>query len=248
MRYPKGSISISTGQDVPLLRQVLHSRFITHDQLFEFMRLGCYELKRSSFNWRIRRLVTNGFINRYPASSGCVYSVASAGASLLAVTEDYCSVIDRRRGDHASLRDHALELNELHLGLARQGVLEEWIPEVVIRSRNELTREGYAKDYDAIVRIRLDGRSVSFALEYERTPKKPTDYQRIRNLLEVEDQLPCILYVVPNGDLASFLLDCFAGTTVCVLIAFATSFSRSFRDMKVFEAGSGVARPVLWLL
>jgi hypothetical protein len=212
------------------------------------MRFGCYELKRSSFNWRVRRLVANGFLNRYSASSSSVYAVAPAGASLLAVTEDYCSVIDRRRHEHAALRDHALELNELHLGLARQGVLEEWTPEVVIRSRNELTGEGYAKDYDAIVRVHLDGRSCSFALEYERTPKKPVDYQRIRDLLEEEEQLPCILYVVPNGDLASFLLHRFAGTTARVLIAFAASFSRSFREMKVFDAGSGVSRPVMEFL
>jgi hypothetical protein len=166
----------------------------------------------------------------------------------MAVTEDYCSVIDRRRGDHAELRDHALELNELHLGLARQGVLEEWIPEVVVRSRNELTGRGYAKDYDAVVRVRLDGRSMDFALEYERTPKKPTDYARIRGLVEGEDQISCILYVVPNGDLASFLLQCFSGTTARVLVSFATSFSRSFRDMKVFEAGSGDARSMLGFL
>jgi hypothetical protein len=136
----------------------------------------------------------------------------------------------------------------LHLGLARQGVLEEWVPEVVVRSRNELTGQGYAKDYDAIVSVRLDARSASFALEYERTPKKPTEYERIRNLLEGEGQIPCILYIVPNGDLASFLLHCFAGTTVRVLVAFATSFSRSFMDMKVFEAGSGVARPAVAVL
>ena len=57
MGYQKGSITLSARQDTPLLLQVLHSRFVTHDQLFEFMLLGCYELKRASFNWRVRRLV-----------------------------------------------------------------------------------------------------------------------------------------------------------------------------------------------
>jgi len=80
-------------------------------------------------------------------------------------------------------------LNELHLSLVRQSVLEEWKPEIAIRSKNELTAHGYVKDYDAIVTVRVDGRTASFALEYERTPKKPTDYLRIRRLLEQEDRL-----------------------------------------------------------
>ncbi len=42
---------------------------------------------------------------------------------------------------------------------------------MTIRAKNELTSSGYAKDYDAIVTVRLNERLVSFALEYERTPK-----------------------------------------------------------------------------
>ena len=57
MRFSKGSIELSSIQDMQLLRQVVHSKFITHDQLFEFMTLGCYENKKPSFNWRVRRLV-----------------------------------------------------------------------------------------------------------------------------------------------------------------------------------------------
>ena len=243
MRYPKGSISVSTGQDVPVLRQVLQSRFITHDQLFEFMRVGCYEVNRHTFNWRVRRLVNNGFLDVHFAGHSCVYSIASAGASLLAVTEEYCPVLSKRKD--ISCYDHSLELNELHLSLIRQGVLEDWKPEIAIRSENELTVDGYAKDYDAIVTVRINDRTASFGLEYERTPKKPKDYVRIRSLLEQEDRLRCFLYVVPNDHLASFILDCFAGTTVSLLIGFASDFSRSFSEMRVIEASSGKKRSVL---
>src|SRR5437870_8211383 len=182
MRYQKGSISISTGQDIPVLRQVLESQFITHDQLFEFMCLGCYERNRHTFNWRLRRLVKNGFLDLHPVGHSCVYSIASAGASLLAVTEEYCPVLNRRKD--ASSYDHSLELNELHLSLIRQGVLADWKPEFAIRSKNELTNDGYAKDYDAIVTVRINERTASFALDYERTPKNTKDYVRIRSLLE----------------------------------------------------------------
>jgi hypothetical protein len=121
----------------------------------------------------------------------------------------------------AALYDHSLELNELHLSLIRQRVLEEWKPEIAIRSKNELTADGYVKDYDAIVTVRLDGRISSFALEYERTPKKPKDYLRIRGLLEQEERVRRFLYIVANDDLAWFLQDCFTGTTVSLFIGFA---------------------------
>lgn len=231
------------------MRQVLHSRLVTHDQLFEFMRIGCYELKRSSFNWRVRRLVDSGFLNRRRLAGGAAYSIGSAGASLLAVTEDYCPTAERERPtDAPAMCDHSLELNELHLSLARQGVLEEWIPETVIRSRNELTVAGYAKDYDAIVTVWLEGRKVSFALEYERTPKKPSDYGRIRDLLEQEYRLDRFLYVVPNAELASFVLHCFAGTSVRLLIGLASAFRRSFKEMPVIDAASGATKPAITVL
>ncbi len=52
MRYIKDCISLSSEHEYPLLRQVLRSGFITHDQLFEFMQLGKYESSRSSLNRR----------------------------------------------------------------------------------------------------------------------------------------------------------------------------------------------------
>ncbi len=244
MRYQKGSISIGTGQDIPVLRQVLQSQFVTHDQLFEFMRVGCYEVNRHTFNWRVRRLVKNGFLNLDSVGHSCVYSIAAAGASILAVTEEYCPVLTRKAHKVVSSYDRSLELNELHLSLIRQGVLEEWKPEIAIRSKNELTEEGYAKDYDAIVTVRMGVRKASFALEYERTPKKPKDYLRIRNLLERENQLRCFLYIVPNNDLASFILHCFAQTTVSLFVGFASDFGRSFNEMRVIEASSGTRKPL----
>ena len=38
MRYAKGTHSISASRDIPLLMQVRNSKFITHQQLFSFMR------------------------------------------------------------------------------------------------------------------------------------------------------------------------------------------------------------------
>ena len=44
MRYWKGSIALSSTQDYPLLRRVLRSTFVTHRQLYDFMRLEYRDL------------------------------------------------------------------------------------------------------------------------------------------------------------------------------------------------------------
>jgi hypothetical protein len=242
MGFQKGSITLSPRQDIPLLLQVLHSRFITHDQLFEFMFIGCVELKRASFNWRVRRLLEAGLLTRRcarPITPSPVYSLTDVGALMLA---DHSPVLDSPKEKEelsTAHLTHSIELTSLHLALARQGVLDSWESEVTIRAKNELTSSGYAKDYDAIVTVRIDGRRATFALEYERTPKKSKDYFRIRQLLEQENGVPCFLYVVPEPKLAGFLLDCFAGTQAALFIGLAGDLSPSFADMPVVEAASG---------
>jgi hypothetical protein len=247
MGYQKGSITLSPAQDIPLLLQVLHSRFITHDQLFEFMILGCYELKRASFNWRVRRLVQSELLARHcarPVTPSPVYSITHVGALMLA---DHCPVLEgpKERDAISSVHlTHSIELNALHLSLAKQGVLEDWQSEVTIRAENELTASGYVKDYDAVVTVRIDGQQFAFALEYERTAKKTKDYLRIRSLLERENRLRRFLYIVPEPKLASFILDCFTGTTVPILVGLAAQFARSFTEMSVVEASSGRTKPI----
>jgi hypothetical protein len=251
MGFQKGSITLSPTQDIPLLLQVLHSRFITHDQLFEFMLLGCYELNRGCFNWRVRRLVQGSLLNRQcarPMTPSPVYSMTPVGTLMLA---DHCPVLDGGRnkdGVSPVHLTHSIGLNDLHLSLARQGILEDWQSEVTIRAKNELTAAGYAKDYDAVVTLHLDGRSTTFALEYERTPKKTKEYLRIRSLLEQENRIQRFLYIVLEPKLASFLLDCFSGTTVGLFIGLAPEFTTSFTDMKVIEASSGLTRPIMTTL
>src|SRR5688572_10876226 len=65
MGFAKGSIWLSPAHDIPMLLQVLHAQFITHDQLRQFARLRGYELNDGSFNWRVLRLVENGLLDRH---------------------------------------------------------------------------------------------------------------------------------------------------------------------------------------
>lgn len=208
MRYLKGTISISETRDYPILRRVLHSTFVTGDQLFEFMRLEYCASSRKAFENRLRRLVAHALLARHQLremNRGVVYAIAPAGASeLIARGEYYSGSPDRIEavGGHVH---HALELNEIHLALKRTGMLARWTPESDIRSRNELTDIGYGKDYDATVEVRIGGQEHRFALEYERTPKAKARYDVIRKRIEAQTQLRHFLYIAPNHDLLAFL-------------------------------------------
>src|SRR5260370_7633304 len=81
MRYRKGSIALSGTRDYPLLRQVLHSGFITHTQLFEFLRLDYCVSSRNVFNNRVLRLVTHGLLVRHDlplTNPDSLYSISMA--------------------------------------------------------------------------------------------------------------------------------------------------------------------------
>jgi hypothetical protein len=163
---------------------------------------------------------------------------------------EHCPVLENGASKDTSSANqfrHAIGLNDLHLGLARQGVLEDWQSEVTIRAKNELTSSGYVKDYDAVVTVRMD-RRATFALEYERTPKKSKEYLQIRNLLEQENRIDRFLYIVPEADLASFILHCFSGISAALFIGLAHEFTTSFRDMNVIEVASGLPKRITAIL
>ena len=229
MRYWKGSIALSPTRDYPLLRQVLHSGFITHSQLFEFLKLDYCVSSRNSFNNRVLRLVKHGLLNRCERAvthHGAIYSVSESGTlELKGRGEQFVHSSVESRSDNANrILHHSLELNEIHLALKRTGSLVCWMPETEIRSRNDLTSQGYWKYYDAVVIVRLAGQDCKFALEYERTPKAARHYFNIRQRIEQEASIAHFVYVVPNYDLLWFVADklsqCKRAVYVCMLREF----------------------------
>jgi hypothetical protein len=212
MRYWKGSIALSPTRDYPLLRQVLHSGCITHGQLFEFLRLDFCVSSRNAFNNRVLRLVKHGLLirrERQLVNYEAVYSLSEAGALELAGRGEqfvHSSAHGRSGYVHSALH-HSLELNEIHLALKRTGSLVYWMPEIEIRSRNDLTSHGYWKYYDAVVVVRVAGHDCKLALEYERTPKAARQYFDICQRIEQEMSVALFLYLVPNHDLLWFVAD-----------------------------------------
>jgi len=240
MRYFKGCIALNAEHDLPMLEQVLHSGFVTHQQLWKFMRQGGYERQRECFNWRAKRLVDHGFLTRQMLSGvtrSFVYSLTEQGADELIGLDQSCpgaTAFFNRKHDHGGIR-HAVELNEIHLVLAASGRLGRWTSDIELRSRNEFTACGYAKDYDALIDLKFDGVEVQVALEYEREAKSQSRYADIVSAIANEQHVDRFLYLVPDYDLLFFVHRFFAGMTRRVYFGIACEFKRQLLQMRVLD-------------
>jgi len=146
------------------------------------------------------------------------------------------------RSDNANrLLHHSLELNEIHLALKRTGSLVYWMPETEIRSRNDLTSQGYSKYYDAVVVVRLGGHDCKFALEYERTPKAARHYFDIRQRIEQEVSVAHFLYLVPNYDLLWFVADRLSECKRAIYVGLLQEFLQQTLMLPVRRTGSPVS-------
>lgn len=226
MRYLKGSIAISAEQDYPLLKQVLACKFVTQTQLWRLMRHSHHEDNRRSFDWRIKRLSDHGFVSRIsmPAiGTDYVYAIARQGITYLQTCGEFYSGPESGPAVEPDINGvaHAVGLTEIQLRFLDAGVLAAWQTETEIRSQNELTATGYAKDYDAVATLVLGVQARRFALEYERTAKAHRAYVRIREMIESERQIERFLYLVTNRHIESFLTQIFWRTTQRVYIGFA---------------------------
>ncbi len=241
MRYAKGSFVLNPERDVPLLRQVRNSKFVSHIQLFEYMKLAGSDHSRNSFNWRLKRLVSSGHVNicSNVVGVGCaVYQITRAGIALLEHHGEYTTVIHSRTEHlpHISQAFHALELNAVQLALARQNLLAGWLSEVEVASFNSIAVNPFAKDYDALVDVWIGNETKRFAIEYERTPKNQRDYRMIQDALQAETQVNCILYLTPNGEMLVRLMHQFRAASGLLAFAEARTFLSNLLDTQVLTA------------
>ena len=234
MRYAKGSVVVNPERDIPLLRQLRNSKFVSHTQLFEFMKLGGFDHSQNSFNWRVKRLIDSGHISACDgvyAVGSAVYFISRIGLSLLEHFGQFSAVLNSntRHMPHSSQVFHALELNTIQLALERANLLASWQSELEVASFNTIALQPLAKDYDAIVDVWLGGTRARFALEYERTLKNNKQYEMIRAALEQERQLECILYLSSSPDVLIHLIRKFRSVHN-VAFAAATAFEKELLD------------------
>jgi len=172
------------------------------------------------------------------ASAGkgeAVCSIASSGGEVLLDRGENCLLgRDRPNGRHAERSVlHALGLNDIHLSALRVGVLVRWIGALEIRSQNELTGAGFAKDYDAILTVATGSGEHRFALEYERSPKTINRYRAIGTALHQESRVSRVLYLVTSHDLLRFVMNHVGKAQGRVYFGLARDWHRELLDMPV---------------
>jgi hypothetical protein len=128
---------------------------------------------------------------------------------------------------------HSIGLNEIHLSVLRAGLLVRWIGSMEVRSQNELTGFGFAKDYDAVVTVRTEAGEQRFALEYERSPKTIRYYKDIAASLGREAHVNQVLYLVCNYDLLQFVSGFFSNTKCRVFFGLVKDWHSQLLDMPV---------------
>jgi hypothetical protein len=245
MRYAKGSLVVSRERDIPLLRQVRNSKFITQSQLFEFMRIAGFDHDRDSFNWRLRRLRKSAHLSVCSDVNGAgsaVYRITKRGLSLLEHNGEYTTVLNSstEHPPHPSQAFHALELNDVNLALARKNLLASWQSELEVASFNTISQAPYQKDYDAIVTVWLESgdRTARFALEYERTLKKIKQYEKIRAALEAERELDLVLYLTSSPEILVPLVQELGSVKKKIGFAHVKNFECSLLETNVICSGS----------
>lgn len=238
MRYAKNSLVVSPERDIPLLRQVRNSRFVSHNQLFDMMAYQGIDRCRSSFNWRTRRLVRSGHLSICEGVFGAgsvVYRISKAGLVLLEHHGQFTTVLHSKTEHlpHPAQVFHSLELNSIQLAFAHQNLLAGWHSEIEVASFNTISQAPYQKDYDAIVDVWIGDRKACFALEYERSLKSSRQYERVRRALECERQVGCVLYLTSGVEILVHLVHEFELVNMTLAFANAPDFARLLLDTTV---------------
>src|SRR5215469_1793907 len=241
MRYRKGSLNLNNFEDRNLLQFVADSRYVTHTQLFRFAQLYCWERNRPTFNWRIRRMVDGGLVRKQapPTLNGdALYSITRSGLQALERPGIYYlgATIDREQDAHKYQVPHALEVNDIRLTLSIHHQFGRWISESFIRVLNLSPATAYAKVYDGIASVLVYGRSVEFAIEYERTLKSQAKYEKIREAIESEERVKAFLYLVPAYELLHGITDALCRMKQLVLFGLVDEFKKDRLDTRVRDS------------
>jgi hypothetical protein len=214
---------------------------VTHTQLFRFAQLYYYERNRPTFNWRIRRMVDGGLVRKQvpPMLNGdALYSITPSGLQALERLGIYYlgATIDREQDAYKYQVPHALEVNDIRLTLSIHDQLGRWIPESFIRVLNLSPATAYAKVYDSIASVRVYGRSVEFAIEYERTLMSQAKYEKIREAIESEKRVKAFLYLVPAYELLHGITDALCRIKQLVLFGLVDEFKKNRLDTRVRDS------------
>jgi hypothetical protein len=244
MGHFKGYIAISDDRDVPALLHIRNARAVSFNQICELLALDGVEKVRRSVHWRVTRLAKNGLIQRFDEDRFLgqpVYAITQVGLRLLESRGHYLVALPSTTDQiiHRTQLLHALELVNIRLALARQGILQSWKCELEIASLNLVHENGTAKDYDAVVQIFVGSETQTFAIEYERTIKATARYKEIRELLGRDRTVDVVLYVTSDHNVLYLLALEMRGVAKQVGLVLSESFRRDLLDARTLLASGG---------
>jgi hypothetical protein len=237
VRYYKGYIALSDACDVPVLLHVRNARAICFDQLLELISLEMVAALSRSLRWRVARLEKAGLIARmekYRYLGKPVFRITQQGLECLETRGHYLLSLPSNTELilHPSQVPHALELVNIHLALAKGGLLRSWKSELEITSRNLVLEDSKTKDYDAIAEIEIDGSTRRVGIEYERNPKAAVRYRAIREVLDKDDTTEAVLYLTSNDDILYLLATEMRSSRKRIGFALSESLRRSLLETR----------------
>jgi hypothetical protein len=222
---------------------VRNARAICFDQLYDLLLVEFVTERPRSLRWRLARLEKAGLVTRlagqqhFPrpviviTQQGLI-CLESRGHYLLSLPSTTEVIL------HPSNVPHALEMVNIHVALAKAGVLRRWRSDLEITSKNLVLECGLAKDFDAVAEIEVDGRTCTVGIEYERSPKAAARYHAIREVLEHDEMTDAILYLTPNEDILYLLAMELRATRKRIGFALGEAFRRSLLDTRTLTNSS----------
>ena len=254
MRYRKGSVIINEAQDVPLLLLVRNSGYVKHEQLLFLAGYDKSKASLTSFCWRVRRLISGGFISLVggPVDGDKVYAITRKGLEKL---EIYGYTLLSLHSEAQTINQparmmHSLGLNEIRLTFQRNHMLTSWLSDLEVCSENLLTGDKYAKDYDALAVLNIGGRQLHCAIEYERSSKSHARYEEIRRSISDERLVDAILYIICGPERLFLVADHLAGAHPGILFVTDSAFLRFGPDaysVKTASAGGALEELLMQL-
>ena len=217
------------GKDRELLDIVVTAKWITHSQLSEMASISRIEDNRKVFEWRVRRLSQCGLLKKQrPAflDRKILYSITREGIYALEVlgVHPVAFIYDRGDEDIKHQIPHSLELNRVRIALMRSGTLIRWMPESALRVLHRAGQRNYAKIYDAIATIILDGEIYEIGIEYERWLKTVERYQDAASKIEEERRADAVVYLCSCNNTFTTICDAFFRSQKPVLVAMIDEF------------------------
>jgi hypothetical protein len=212
-------VSLSEKQDGPVLKLIRNATFISRKQIILLSQCLGLSVNNQNIDWRLGRYVDIGLVNNvgrvYP-HGGAVYTISRSGLSVLeAYGEGLASVTSEseRLADPIQAA-HFLEINEVRISIMTSPAvtIEKWYTDREVSSMNYTLERPFAKDYDAIIKLRNGTRPpIQFGFEYERTYKALERYKEMAAGISGEKQLKFVLYVTASPDMVfkiAPLMDC----------------------------------------